>query len=447
MPEKKRLAAGGQQSAARALPTLPLTYESRVWTERPYALVAGCDEVGRGPLAGPVVASCCIVLPPPLWPRLLQRSGGASAPSLPAAPALLSGPWLPPVEGVSDSKAVEEEDREALYPTLTSDPRLVFGTAAVDHATIDAVNILRATMLAMDAAAGTAAKRARQVLSEVGAWSPPKGPASAAWVAEHGGDTAVDSHARLRAVYIDGNRAPPALALSCDGLPPAATAPEAPAEAVTPASKGGKGKGGRGKAPAAPKAPKPVEDEAYAVALQEAARTAMAAPTGGTGGQTVADIFSLAAHAPGAGAAHVPFSTSTSLAHAFGGRVHTVEPVIGGDGRVYCIAAASLVAKVTRDRLMRVAGATWPGYGLEGHKGYGTAAHMAAVHKLGPSPIHRLTFAPLKNWYPAEAAKAKAVGGAAPVEGGAAVVSAVEEMAASSSKGGAKAQSRKRART
>jgi ribonuclease HII len=114
--------------------------------------------------------------------------------------------------------------------------------------------------------------------------------------------------------------------------------------------------------------------------------------------------------------------------------VHTVEPIIGGDGRVYCIAAASLVAKVTRDRLMRVAGTTWPGYGLEGHKGYGTAAHMAAVHKLGPSPIHRLTFAPLKNWYPIEALKAKAVGGQV-------------ERAASPPKAGAKAQSRKRART
>ena len=57
---------------------------------------------------------------------------------------------------------------------------------------------------------------------------------------------------------------------------------------------------------------------------------------------------------------------------------------------------------------MRVLASQHPGYGLEVHKGYGTAAHMAALAKLGPSPIHRLTFAPLKNWYPEKAAAAKA---------------------------------------
>ncbi len=56
---------------------------------------------------------------------------------------------------------------------------------------------------------------------------------------------------------------------------------------------------------------------------------------------------------------------------------------------------------------MRVLASQHPGYGLEVHKGYGTAGHMAALAKLGPSPIHRLTFAPMKNWDPARAAAAK----------------------------------------
>lgn len=125
---------------------------------------------------------------------------------------------------------------------------------------------------------------------------------------------------------------------------------------------------------------------------------------------TVGEVLTLAPVDAGAHAAHVLFRTTSSLAGSIG-RVHTVQPVVGGDGKVYCIAAASLVAKVTRDRLMRAAGAAWPGYGLEVHKGYGTAAHMALIHKRGPCPIHRLTFAPLKTTYPDAAAAAKGTRG------------------------------------
>ncbi len=69
--------------------------------------------------------------------------------------------------------------------------------------------------------------------------------------------------------------------------------------------------------------------------------------------------------------------------------------------------AASLVAKVTRDRIMRQAEALWPGYGLGEHKGYGTGAHMSSIGRLGACPIHRLTFAPLKTMYPDRAEKAR----------------------------------------
>ncbi len=73
------------------------------------------------------------------------------------------------------------------------------------------------------------------------------------------------------------------------------------------------------------------------------------------------------------------------------------EFVIGGDGLCASIAAASIVAKVTRDRLMRRLGAACPAYAFEVHKGYGTAVHRAAIAKHGPLPCHRRSFAPFKN--------------------------------------------------
>ena len=73
------------------------------------------------------------------------------------------------------------------------------------------------------------------------------------------------------------------------------------------------------------------------------------------------------------------------------------EPMVKGDGREYCIGAASLIAKVTRDRLMHAYDELYPEYNLKQHKGYPTAAHMSAVYKHGASPIHRRTFAPLKH--------------------------------------------------
>lgn len=69
-----------------------------------------------------------------------------------------------------------------------------------------------------------------------------------------------------------------------------------------------------------------------------------------------------------------------------------------GDSLSISIAAASIIAKVTRDRLMVELDATYPGYGFSGHKGYGSAAHMEAIRVLGPSPIHRLTFGGVKEY-------------------------------------------------
>lgn len=70
--------------------------------------------------------------------------------------------------------------------------------------------------------------------------------------------------------------------------------------------------------------------------------------------------------------------------------------VVRGDSLCHCIAAASIIAKVTRDHLMGDLSRIYPGYGLARHKGYGSAEHLAAIAHLGPCPVHRLSFAPLR---------------------------------------------------
>ena len=70
--------------------------------------------------------------------------------------------------------------------------------------------------------------------------------------------------------------------------------------------------------------------------------------------------------------------------------------VIGGDDRVQAISAASIVAKVIRDREMDRAAAHHPNYGFESHKGYATAAHLEAIERFGPRQLHRRSFAPVR---------------------------------------------------
>ncbi len=68
------------------------------------------------------------------------------------------------------------------------------------------------------------------------------------------------------------------------------------------------------------------------------------------------------------------------------------KSIIKGDAKCYSIAAASILAKVTRDRIMREWDKVYPEYGFAGHKGYGTSKHIEAIKKYGPCPIHRKTF-------------------------------------------------------
>jgi ribonuclease HII len=181
--------------------------------------VAGVDEVGRGPLAGPVVTAAVILDP--------ER----------------------PIAGLADSKALSEKRREALFDEIQEKAKAwAIGRAEVEE--IDELNILQATMLAMQRAVAGLGISPNHVL-------------------------------------VDGNRCP-----------------------------------------------------------------------------------------------DLPCSS---------------EAIIKGDGTVPVISAASIIAKVTRDREMVMMDAEYPGYGLAGHKGYPTKAHMAALQVLGVTPIHRRSFAPVRR--------------------------------------------------
>jgi ribonuclease HII len=71
--------------------------------------------------------------------------------------------------------------------------------------------------------------------------------------------------------------------------------------------------------------------------------------------------------------------------------------IVDGDAIAPSISAASIIAKVTRDRLMREMDARWPGYGFARHKGYGVPEHLDALRRLGPCPLHRRSFAPVRQ--------------------------------------------------
>lgn len=77
---------------------------------------------------------------------------------------------------------------------------------------------------------------------------------------------------------------------------------------------------------------------------------------------------------------------------------YQAEAVIGGDAIHPCISAASILAKEYRDRMMIAAAEQYPEYGWERNKGYGTAEHMAALKKYGPTPLHRKSFAPVAQF-------------------------------------------------
>ena len=72
-------------------------------------------------------------------------------------------------------------------------------------------------------------------------------------------------------------------------------------------------------------------------------------------------------------------------------------PLVKGDSICLSVAAASIAAKLRRDEVMERMDARYPGYGFAGHKGYGTSEHLAAIEKLGPCPIHRRSYDPVRS--------------------------------------------------
>ena len=83
--------------------------------------------------------------------------------------------------------------------------------------------------------------------------------------------------------------------------------------------------------------------------------------------------------------------------HMIPGLPRPQKAVVDGDNLSLSVACASIVAKVVRDRWMRRLDRRYPGYGFERHKGYGTAAHLEALRRLGPCAIHRTTYAPVQE--------------------------------------------------
>jgi ribonuclease HII len=78
----------------------------------------------------------------------------------------------------------------------------------------------------------------------------------------------------------------------------------------------------------------------------------------------------------------------------------TGEAVVKGDATIASVSAASVIAKVARDDFMRELDGRYPGYGFAAHKGYPTPAHVEALRRLGPSPVHRRSFAPVQSCHP-----------------------------------------------
>jgi ribonuclease HII len=193
----------------------------RAFFSQGFKIIAGVDEAGRGPLAGPVVAAACI---------------------LPES-CLLAG--------LNDSKQVSSLRREALFDEITSYPGVYFALGVVSAQRIDEINILQATMEAMQSAV-----------------------ANLFCVPD--------------LILVDGNRAP------SFGIP--------------------------------------------------------------------------------------------------------AKTLVKGDTLSVSIAAASILAKVTRDRWIDQSAEEFPQYGFKRHKGYGTAEHLEALRRFGPCPLHRMTFEPIKSY-------------------------------------------------
>ena len=278
------------------------SYEARWWAKGS-ARVAGVDEAGRGPLAGPVVAAACII-PSNVHIVRTRAVSGACAPLRGCSSANNCRARLACGQvGVADSKQLSEEQREALYEELTTHPQVHAAAACascasllqqaltrslcsqiewsaciIEHTVIDEINILQARRGAFQQRLASRPELQRLTARQT---------RQATMRAMEGAVAGLKRGTPDR-VLVDGNRVPPALA-------------------------------------------------------------------------------------------------------------HNGEAIIGGDDKSFVIGAASIIAKVTRDRIMLALDKRFPAYGFAQHKGYGTKAHMEAIARHGPCDVHRRTFAPIKH--------------------------------------------------
>jgi len=245
--------------------------EKELWAQG-YQCVIGLDEVGRGPLAGPVVAAACAINPKYEYrnSKQIQNSNVENSKHVSDFDIRFSN------LGVNDSKKLSEKRRQEIYGEITSHPAIAWGIGIVSEEVIDKINILEATKLAMQEAIKNLEKK-YSIKSEASDFM------LCPWQVDY--------------LLIDGN---------------------------------------------------------FILNLNEAS-------------------------------------------YAKGSGVPKQKSIIKGDQKVFSISAASIIAKVTRDRIMLKMHQEYPNYGFDGHKGYGTATHIKAIKTFGPCKIHRKSFEPIKS--------------------------------------------------
>ena len=246
--------------------------QERGFLEKGYDFAVGIDEAGRGPLAGPVVAAAVA------WKNFQFPISNFQ--SNPNNQILNDKDFVKKLNLIKDSKKLSEKRREEMYDFIQE--HFFVGVGICDHETIDRVNILEATYLAMK-------KAVSELMSSIKNCHPRVGGDPVQRLTDMRLDSRFRGNDKVKvAILVDGNKTIPNLSFK-------------------------------------------------------------------------------------------------------------QEAIVGGDKFVKSISAASIIAKVTRDRMMYEAHEKFPQYDFLKHKGYGTAAHMAALKKFGPCEIHRRSFRPVRD--------------------------------------------------